>query len=397
MRLHLEMEAEDLRRRGYAPAAARREARRAFGSPLAAQDAARATAPLHRLEALAQDVRLAPRLLWRSPALSAAIVLTLALGIGVTAGVFTLVDGMLFRPRVSYDPDGFVQLAAARRDSVTRATMSGAISLDEFRVYRATARSLRGVAAWTPAHLTLGRVDPTQTLGLLVSCEFFPVYGRERPLSGRLFLRDECETPGRGTVVVIGEALWREHFAADPAILGRAVTLNGAPFTVVGVMPDGYAGRLRGPGIWIPYSAQPLFFGGADYFRDDAPAWLEVVGRLAPGWTRQGAAAELQVIARRLDALHPGRETTLRLTNGSLVAEADAGVGRATAWLVPVTMIAVTLPLLLVCANVTMLLLARAAARRRELALRLALGAGPGRLLRILPGESLAPRRVARP
>ena len=181
MRLHVELEAEELVRRGHAPDEALRLARRAFGSALAAQEAARATAPFHRLEALAQDVRLAPRLLWRSPALVAAVVLTLALGIGVTAGVFTFLDGMLFRSRVAYDPSGFVQLAAPYRDSVSRTTLPGAIPLEDFRAYRSSARSLRGVAAWSPAHLTLGRTDPTQTLGLLVSCEFFPVYGIERP------------------------------------------------------------------------------------------------------------------------------------------------------------------------------------------------------------------------
>jgi predicted permease len=393
MRLHVELETESLVRRGHPPDEARRLARRAFGNVLATQDAARATAPFHRLEALAQDLRLAPRLLWRSPGLAAAIVLSLALGIGVTAGVFTLLDGLLFRARVSYDPGGFVQLAAAYRDSLTRGTFPGAVPLEDFRAYRAGARSLRGVAAWSPAHLTLGRVDPWPTLGLLVSCEFFPLYGAERPLLGRLFAREECETPGGGGVVVLGEGLWRDRLAADSGIVGRAITLDGAPFTVVGVMPASYAGRLRGPGIWLPYSAQPRFFGGADHFRDGAPAWLTVVGRLAPGWTRSRAAAEIGVFARRLDAQHPGRVTEMRLTNGSVIAEPSAGW--AAAWLVPVLMIALTLPLVLVCANVTTLLLARATARRRELAVRLALGAGLRRLVRMMLAESAALAAVA--
>jgi predicted permease len=393
MRFHLEMEAAELARSGLAPDAARREARRRFGGALGAREDVRATAPLHRLEALAQDLRLAPRVLWRSPALAASVVLTLALGIGVTAGVFAFVDGLLFRARVSYAPASFVQLAVERRDSLSRATLPGAVSAGDFRAYRETARSLGAVAAWSPVHLTLGRVDPAPTLGLLVSCEFFPVYSAERPLLGRRFLPDECETPGRGAVAVIGEELWRDRFAADPAIVGRPIVLDGKVFTVVGVMPANYAGRLRGPGIWLPYSAQPQFFGGADYVRDDATAWLVVVGRLAPGATRERAAAELRLIAGRLDAAHPGRSTTLRLTDGSTVAE--PGAGRAAAWLVPLTMAAVTLPLVLVCANVTLLLLARAAARRRETAVRLALGAGVGRLLRMMLAETLTLAAVA--
>src|SRR5206468_9675444 len=135
------------------------------------------------------------------------------------------------------------------------------------------------------------------------------------------------------------------------------------------------------------------FFGGDDYFRDDAPAWLQVVGRLAPGWTRAGAATELNTIATRLDAAHRGRATTLRLTRGAVIDE--AGGGRATAWLVPVVLITITLPLVLVCANVTMLLLARAATRRREIAVRLALGAGLGRLLRMMLAESVVLALVA--
>src|SRR5581483_2298464 len=135
--------------------------------------------------------------------------------------------------------------------------------------------------------------------------------GQSLPRMGRVFSRDECTSPGSAPVMAISDELWKTRFDSDPHIAGRAVRINRTPFTIIGVLPAGFAGRIRGPGIWIPWTMQPLFFGGQDFFRANENRWLTVEGRLAPGRTRAEARSELAVIAAQLDRLEPGRQTTM--------------------------------------------------------------------------------------
>ncbi len=336
---------------------------------------------------LLEDIRYGVRSIVRSPLLSCATILTLALGIGINTGVFTILNGMLFRARVGSHPESFVHLSPDYSgESASGAEAPWAISVAGYRAY-AAAHSIDKLAAWGVAHAALGRDNPTPVLALLVSCNFFSVYGLDQLSFGRLFRDEECATPGTAPVVVLSEEIWRDRFASDPQILGTLVILNRRPFTVVGIAPAGFAGRLRGPGIWIPYTMQAPFFGGVDLFRSDAPRWLTVEGRLKPGVSRTAARAELAVIAHQQDALHPGRKTAMLLTNGSIAEEPS--MRAQVVWTAPLIMGALTLILLLACTNVTTLLLSRAAARRREIAIRLSLGAGRARLLRMLITESL--------
>ena len=333
-----------------------------------------------------QDARYALRRIGRSRAHSVVVVLTLALGIGLNAGIFSVLHGMLFRSRVTKDPATFVHLAADVLDRDGARESNWPFSVADYHAYRASARSVSNLAAWAPAHATIDNGSDSALL-MLVSCNFFSVYGLEHATVGRLFRDDECSAPGAAPVVVVSEEIWRSRFGGDPNILGTTIKLRRQPFTVVGIVPERFAGRLRGRGIWIPYTMQAAVFSGQDWFGNSAALWLTIEGRLQPGQTRESARAELSVIASRLDRQHPGRKTTLLVTNGSMIDEPY--LRGQLLWLGPLIMGSLTLVLLLACTNVTMLSLSKASARRQEIAVRLSLGAGRGRLMRMLLTESL--------
>ena len=241
----------------------------------------------------------------------------------------------------------------------------------EFKLYR-TAPAIASLAAWS---VSSGRLDDDAdpNLLMLVSREFFQVYGLERAKYGRLFQPVESETPAAAPVLLLSEQLWRDRFHGDPRILGRRVQINHTAFQVVGILPAAFAGRPRGPGIWIPYSMHAAFFGGVDLFRESSRRWLTVEGCLRPGHSQAEAL-------RELNALMPGMgRTALVLTNGSIVQDPSSRM-IAVAFAVLLAG-ALTLILLLACTNVTLLLLSRAVARRYEMSVRMAMGASRGRLI----------------
>ncbi len=174
------------------------------------------------LEDLARDVHYGLRALRRSPVLSLATILTFTFGIGINSGVFTLLNGMLLRARVEKDPESFAHVSAQYAGDVGRAVLDWGISTDDFRAYQAGVHSMDHLAAWSIGRSTIGPDDPTQWLVMPVTCNFFSLYGLERPRLGRLLHPTDCESPGANPVVVLGEALWRSRFAADQTSWARS-------------------------------------------------------------------------------------------------------------------------------------------------------------------------------
>jgi predicted permease len=338
------------------------------------------------MNTLLQDVRYALRAIARSPFLSIAVVLALAAGIGLNAAVFTVIDGLWFHAPVETDPGSFVKAIPTYSGWFDTEKQFHGFTVKDYEAIRTRAKSLREVAAYARAGVQVDK-DWNGAQVWLVTCNFFDVWGSKPPVKGRLFLPEECPTPGSAPVALMSEGFWKNHYAADPHIIGKIIRIDRQPYTVIGVTdarpPVGMVGDL-----WVPYTMQPELWGGYDGFNQhpDYP-WLDIVGRLRPGYSQASAQAEVSLIEGQQDRLFSGRKTAVVVTNGSLFQDPqDRLLGFV---ILPLVMGPMVLLLLVACTNVTVLLLSRAVARKSEVAIRLALGAGRGRLLRMLATEGL--------
>ena len=331
-----------------------------------------------------RDLGYAARNLRKHSLLSTVVIATLTLGIGISAGVFTLINAMAFRAPVDKDYDTFVRIYCAYTKDPARQVRPGAATLEDYLAFRDRAKSLGAVTGWADFFAPLGQDDTSETRALFVTDNFFALYDPEQPLLGRLL--QPADFAAANPVAVLSERIWRDRFGADPQIVGKVTHINGQPVTIVGVSPT-FAGQIGGAEAWVPYTLQTYLHGGDDLLRPGEAGWLYVGGRLQPGFTRRQVATELALLAGQQDSLHPGRKTTLTVTDGSVFEEPES---RSSAvWLFPIIVGLLNFIVLLACANVATLLLSRADARQQEIAVRLALGAGRLRLFRMLLMEPL--------